>query len=422
MNTLIRLELAAFFRRPVVRWMILFWPLLLIAAAWSTERYHLEIDKVVESLVAEETAYYDGLLETAHKIDAGVIPSDSLPWHRMPSNPLVAGLFRASGHYCVNPSSDMRWLAIGFADVRPPAYHVKTGRILTPSAVTLENPFHQALGRFDTAFVLVFLLPLFCIMIAYDMRSKDMESGLMDYARSHGLKGGVLVTFRAVIHLLFWTALTTATLMFIAGWLSSNQTSATLFITVPLVAYLLFFIGIAALVNLAGGSSIQNGLSLISVWLLVILIIPSLANAWLNAAFPPPSRWDEVAAKRSAEVSSEWQIDPVSGQAEWHEYWTNEFLRRRLVDSLHTAEVSAMNRVLNRRHEWSTLLEQMTPSLWFQSILMEAAGVSARNYLDFQGAVETFERKWTTHFMNAFQNQRPLTRDELLNRPQFRMP
>jgi len=422
MNSWIRLEVIAFSRRPGVRWMLLFWPLLIFAASWSTELYHRTISSATDALRAEESTYYETLIQTAVKLESGVIAPDSLLWHQTPTNPLVSGLFRASGHHAIKPVSSSRWLAIGFADVQPPAYQVKMGRVMPPSSISLENPLNQALGRFDTAFLLVFLLPLFCITLAYDILSKDRQLGLMDLTRAYGQPIWKVAMARGIIHVLFWVGTTLTSLLIAAVWISEIQLQEWLPLMGALTLYILFFVGISVVLNLKSDSPIRNGLQMVSIWLLFLILIPSLANAWLQAAYPPPSRSMDVAAHRSAEVSSEQAVGSPAATAGWHEYWTTEFLRRQRTDRLHRIETERTDRNLEYRHQISHRIEWFSPALWFQSQLLNTAGVSASQYSEFRKSVHIFEKRWTAHFMGAFQAERLLTLDELGNRPSFDQP
>lgn len=416
------LEALAFCRRSAVRWLVVVWPALILLAAWSTEHVHRQIEGATNALKSDEIRHYEGLLQTARKLESGEIASDSLPWFQNPTNPLVAGLFRASGHHAVKPTSDFRWVAVGFADVRTPVYQVKMGRVTPPSAITLENPLNQALGRFDTAFLLVYLLPLLVIVLGYDLLSKDRSNGWLDLTRTYGQPLWALAIARGVIHGIFWWVLTMSALWLSAAWISRVQWPLFLSLGTAIALYLLVFLILTVVVNRSSRSPVRNGLNLVTGWLLFLVLIPSMANALLMAAHPPPQRSDDVAARRAAEVRAEWDVDSPAGTAGWQDYWLTEFQRRALTDSLHSVATSQINQSMDIRHRKARQLEWLSPALRFQSELLQIAGVSAAQYAAFDEDVAAFESRWTAHFLPAFLAQRLLTMEELARRPVFSPP
>src|SRR5690606_28375766 len=66
------------------------------------------------------------------------------------------------------------------------------------------------------------------------------------------------------------------------------------------IVYGLFWLGVAVHVNARGHSAMTNALALAGVWLLFVIVVPSLLNLVTRVAHPVPSRVQLATAMREA--------------------------------------------------------------------------------------------------------------------------
>lgn len=90
------------------------------------------------------------------------------------------------GTTAVLPPAPLPLLATGQSDLSPGHETVVLWRLATPADTRseLENPSHLMAGRFDLAFVLVWLYPLFLLALVYDLMAGDQEAGTLRQAVS----------------------------------------------------------------------------------------------------------------------------------------------------------------------------------------------------------------------------------------------
>lgn len=210
----------------------------------------------------------------------------------------------SAGYYSFHPTWDapapLAFAALGMRDVSP--------YILRVRALGLEAQIHDgdtfnpelALpGRFDFAFVLVFLAPLFVIALFHDLVSHEREAGRLRMLAA--LPGGAGALWRRRAGLRFGLVFAALGLPFvIASALSGVSAMAILAALGLIAAYLLFWAVLALLVGRLRWSSVANAATLAACWLMLVLVIPTLAHVAINRAVPVDQGAEITLAQREA--------------------------------------------------------------------------------------------------------------------------
>jgi len=212
------------------------------------------------------------------------------------------------GTVAVLPPAPLPLLATGQSDLSPGHESVVLWR-LSASGDTrseLQNPSHLLTGRFDLAFVLVWLFPLVLLALVYDLMAGDRESGTLRLALSQGIRPWSWMARRAFarsLHVLGLAALATLAAGLFGG---SDGTGLRLMVALAVVlAYGLFWIALAVAVNAVARSAASAATSLGAAWVLLVLVAPTLLNATVETLHPTPSRPELVAAGRKASGEAE---------------------------------------------------------------------------------------------------------------------
>jgi ABC-2 type transport system permease protein len=170
----------------------------------------------------------------------------------------------------------------------------------------VDNPEATARGALDLTFVAVVLAPLALIALGYGLFSADRESGAARLLLAQGGTPTRVLLARSVPRLLLvLTPLALSAAVFLATGpeLEGRAAAAAWWLLIAL-ALALFWWAVILLVNALRVGAETAALALVSVWALLTLVLPAAITAAAQIAYPPPSRFEQIATARAAEVAS----------------------------------------------------------------------------------------------------------------------
>ncbi len=212
------------------------------------------------------------------------------------------------GTTAVLPPPPLPLLATGQSDLSPGHETVVLWKLAAPADTRseLENSSHLMAGRFDLAFVLVWLYPLFLLALVYDLLAGDREAGTLRLALAQGITPGRWMSHRALaraLPILALAALATLAAGFLGG---SGGAGLRLALALAVVlAYGLFWVTLAGAVNAVARSAAGAATALGAAWVLLVLVAPTLLNVAVETLYPAPSRPELIAAGRKASGEAE---------------------------------------------------------------------------------------------------------------------
>lgn len=308
----------------------LLWAVMLILAAcfvWgavNTASLHSAQDAAMDRARAADAAWHADAARLARAFRAPVTQTaGQVAYWQDPTN--VAGY---SEYYvrkpALKPHLPLSPLAAGVSDLAPSRLEIKLN---TPFGFTdtydFENPRGLALGRFDLAFAIVFLLPiglllLFALLVTFE-RDRDMLRLVAAQATSPRAWIGARIAA-----VLAWTVPITIAAMVLALGLAGvplGTVGASLAIAVLItVLYMLLWSGIAlAVLARQPGAGAALGL-FAAIWALLTIGLPLAASATTGMIDPAPSPihyvdaqrriGDEVQAERDAIITTAFRNRP----------------------------------------------------------------------------------------------------------------
>ena len=214
-------------------------------------------------------------------------------------------------YYTFHPTWDapspLAFAAIGQRDVAP---YILRVRALGLEAQLYEgetfNPEMALPGRFDFAFVLTYLLPLFAIVLFHDLKSGEREAGRLSMLRAVSRNEKTMWLRRKTLRaILLFAALGIP--FVIAASLSAVPVTTILSVLAVIAAYLLFWIVIAAVIGRAGWSSVTNAGALAASWLVLTLVLPALAHITISNIVPV-SQGVELTLAHREKVHGAWEV------------------------------------------------------------------------------------------------------------------
>ncbi len=343
----------------------------------------------------------------------------------------------SAAYYSFHPTWDapapLAFAALGMRDVAP--------FILRVRALGLEAQIHDgdtfnpelALpGRFDFAFVLVFLAPLFVIALFHDLVSAEREAGRQRMLDALPGGGHALWRRRTMLRfLLLWAALG---IPFAVAGAIAGVAFVPILIVVALVAgYLWFWIALAALVGRLRWSSVANAATLAAAWLILVLIVPTLAHVAINAAIPVNQGAEIAMAQREA-VNRAWDVPRedtmrrfYANHPEWadsaplgtafHYKWYLAFHQN--GDESVGGAVRAYRHGLERRDAAGRALGWMLPSVGVQALLTRLARTDLTAQLAYQDRIRAFHRRLRTFYYAYLFRDRPFGKADFDRAPRF---
>ncbi|HET9509672.1 MAG TPA: DUF3526 domain-containing protein [Sphingomonas sp.] len=342
----------------------------------------------------------------------------------------------SAAYYSFHPTWDspapLAFAAIGMRDVAP--YILRVRALGLEAQIYDGDTFNPELalpGRFDFAFVLVFLAPLFAIALFHDLTAGEREAGrarmleAMPGSRGLWLRRG-LVRFVPLL-----AALATP---FVVGAIVSDVGPGAIVLIVAVAAlYLLFWIGLAGLVSRFGRGSTTNAATLAGLWLLLVLVIPTFANVLINRAIPL-DEGSRIALAQRENVHHAWEIPredtmrrfyarypewsgsaplPVAFHYKWY------FAFHQNGDDSVADRVTAYRSGLERRAATANALGWVLPSVGVQALLMRLARTDLAAQLDYQDRIRAYHRALRTFFYGYMFRDRPFGKADFERVPRY---
>lgn len=329
-------------------------------------------------------------------------------------------------HRALLPPAALSVAAVGQADVQPFASHVSLFAVKHAllDKHQIEDPLALLAGRFDLAFVMVWLLPLVILALTYDLVSSEKEVGTLALALAqsgslHRLLRSKLAARALLLALLVSVPL--LALLFFAPPMRVALWAATV------VAYALFWVALAVAVNLLGRSSAANATMLTGAWLLLLVVVPAGLSVHVSRRHPLPSRLDALAKIRSVNLATaesgekllnqflQEHPDLAAGAPGSGQYYAIRQSQERNILPL----VTALEEQLGRQQAAVARYSVLSPAIIADELLLDIAGTGRHRFETYRSQLRTFLDRWRTHFLVRAFRGGLVTSGELDTMPSF---
>ncbi|MET0405640.1 MAG: DUF3526 domain-containing protein, partial [Cystobacter sp.] len=317
----------------------------------------------------------------------------------------------SAAYYSFHPTWDepapLAFAAVGMRDVSP---YILRIRALGLEAQIYDgdvfNPELALAGRFDYAFVLVFLVPLFVIALFHDLRSGEREAGrsrmlaALPVSASRLLARRVLVRFVAIL-------LCMAVPFVVAARVNAVPVGQQLAVLGLSAAYLVFWVGVSLLVGWLPWRPVTHAAALAACWVTLTLVVPTLAHVAINRAVPVNQGAEIVREQREA-VNGAWDIprqDTLTTFYKTHPEWadspplTHAFHYKWYLAFHQNGDDSVAGAVrdyrggLERREGLARTLGWLLPSVGVQAALTRLARTDLTAQLAYQDRIRDYHRR-----------------------------
>jgi ABC-2 type transport system permease protein len=336
-------------------------------------------------------------------------------------------------HATWDAPSALAFAAIGQRDVAP---YILRIRSLGLEAQLYESENYNAEmalpGRFDWAFVLTFIAPLFVIVLLHDLKSGEREAGRIGLLAAMARNERALWRRRIGWRLGFLLA--ALLIPFVIGALLSGAGPlAILFFALVTIAYLLFWALLCLWIGIRGWSSVTNAATLAASWLVLTLILPALANLAINAAIPVRQGveltleqrekihggWDsprDETMRAFYKVHPEWKDAEVPDTGFSYK-WYHAF--QHLGDGAAAPQAKAYREGLEARDDWAARTGIILPAVGVQTILHRLAQTDLRAGLAHQDRIRAYHEKLRRFYYPYIFNEAPFREDDFAKAPNW---
>jgi ABC-2 type transport system permease protein len=394
----------------------------------KTQKRQADISKVQEDLKTTD----ENMLKVLDSVEQGLDVSVSR-W-RLPNNPMTIG--NSYPRLAHMPPHHWTFISTGQSDMY--GHYVKPtvrGNDFELSFTEMTSPTQLLFGSFDLAFVIVYLLPLIIIAFAFNVLSYERESGSLKLLASQPVSIKVWVLQKLGLRFLWLSVivLITLSLIFIFNGVNPLEDITVFFSLLGVIcAYMLFWFALAFLINISGMNSAKNALSLIGLWILFVLLLPTVVNQVGNTMYPMPSRSIMVnemrtikaeATKKQDEILDnylrdhpEFAInDSTQNRTFWHRYMASqELIKKELQPIINSYDVQ-----LRKQQQWLDQLKWISPAMSVQETLNSMAGTSTVDYDNFRTQAIAFSEEWRAHFIPFLYNNQSFSKEDYKALPQF---
>lgn len=338
-----------------------------------------------------------------------------------------------SFHATWDAPAPLAFAALGLRDVAP---YILRVRSLGLEAQLYDgeafNPEMALPGRFDFAFVLVYLTPLFVIALFHDLVSGEREAGRLRMLDAIAGSGRHLWARRVLLRggLLFVALAVPLTI----GAILSHVPGLTLLAVLGLIAlYLAFWIGVTLLIGRLRWTSVANAATLAGLWLVLTLILPTVAHVAINQAIPVGQGVELTLAQREA-VNRAWDIPRedtmrafYANHPEWkdspplttafHYKWYLAF--HQVGDESVAGKVAAYRHGIEARDAAAHNIGWLLPSVGVQSVLARLANTDMQAQLAYQDRIRAFHRQLRNFYYGYLFTDKPFGKADFDKAPKF---
>lgn len=429
MQTLIRFEIKKWLQNKAAWATCITW---IILTAFAVQSRSVAVRKAMaqndSGMLYEkqkEKAYYSLLDSTDRQL------KQITAYENDPHNPVYFNV--QVPRFAIYKPGPLDLFATGQSDLFPQLYVITYRTDYRQQKEEAANGMQLLYGKFDVAFLIVFLLPLIIIAFNYNALSSEKEGGTLKLllVQKAGLKQ---ILFSKLIVSFVFTFL----LLFVppaAVWLSGNRVSlasCSMYLLAGIL-YSIFWHLLAALVNSRLKSSAYNAALLTGCWLLLAIIFPAVVNLFSDSVHPVPSRSQFIIAYRQAMN----HIEQDSNSAVLDKYFFEhpELVKEdtagntrnranRFYKAYHAEHDKTQTTLqplyddyankLKSANRFSNALGLVSPAIIINQSLLLLAGQSSRQYLWFNEKINEWRYPYLKFILTRLMQDKDINKEDAL--------
>lgn len=312
-----------------------------------------------------------------------------------------------------NKADGLNGLSIGQRDVNSAVQSITIRGLENQRYDTdLFNPVGLLAGNLDFNFVLIYLFPLLIIAFCYNLVSEEKEGGtwkLLHVQSSAPLK---LIMQKLAVRMMAVLGVLAILLLLSLIILPIELNSGFAAVSVLSILYLLCWFAISTwIVSLRRNSSV-NAAGLLSIWILLMFVLPGIVNNYLVKEYAVPEAMHTVVEQREG-YHEKWDMEKEPTMEKfWSHYpqfrkyqlpdaefsWLWYYAMQQMGDDDAQEHSTEMYEKLWQRERASERIGWFIPSLHAQQQFNTVAGSGLRNQLLYLDSTAKFHERLRMQF------------------------
>ena len=313
----------------------------------------------------------------------------------------------------INSPNNLAGVSMGQSDINPNVQRITIKNLEGQRYDTdLVNPMNLQSGNLDLSFVLIYLFPLLIIVFCFNLLSEETETGtwrLVSVQTPSKIK--YLLTKLSVGVILIYLVL--AILLLGAKIVLSIPFNLN-FIMIAILSglYVAFWFALCFFVINFKKNSGFNALLLLSIWLVLLILLPSGINAYLTNRYPVPEALSTMISQRDG-YHTKWDTDKVETLKKFYKHypqfeefgyptegfnWTWYYAMQQMGDDESLEDTKALWQKMRDRTDASKQLAAFLPNMHLQLAFNELAGTDLEKHLSFLDGTGEFHEELRLFF------------------------
>lgn len=337
-------------------------------------------------------------------------------------------------HLTWDEPSPLAFVAFGQRDLQP--YSLRVRLLGLHSQLYESETFNPELalpGRFDFAFVLIYLVPLFVIALLHDGITGEREAGRLHLLISLPIRRRFLWWHRAGLR--YAVVMAAILLPLLAGLaVSGADWKQGTGVVIIAALYTAFWVGLSVLVGAMARSSAGAAAILLGLFVFLTLLLPTIANAAINRLVPV-GKGVELSMAQRQEVHQGWDLPraltlgkffkthpewsdtpPVTGRFHWKWYYA----MHQVGDEAVAQQAAQYRHSMMQREAWTRKSGWFLPAAAAQVALHRLADTDLPAQLAYRDQVAKYHAELRRFYYPFVFNERTFGAKEFSQLPAFR--
>ncbi len=276
----------------------------------------------------------------------------------------------------------------------------------------LVNPMNLQSGNLDLSFIIIYLFPLLVIVLTFNVISEETETGTWS-----------LVAIQAISKLRFIISKLSIRLILLLFVLIFLFCFAKFMLDIPIngnflsmlglsILYVIFWFTLAFFVIVFKKTSGFNALLLLSIWLLLIILLPAGINAYVSSKYPVPEALSTAIAQRDG-YHTKWDTDKFATIEKFYQHypqfkkygyptdgfnWLWYYAMQQMGDDDSKNQQDSLSKKIKLRENISKQISSIIPNMHIQLAFNASAGTSMSQHIDYLHETEAFHEKLRLFF------------------------